>query len=212
MIWFLLLPVGFLVWMALGIRAIQHIREGAAINPEERHGKALLIIDMQAGFLQNKVFEPADVALVKETIKKKIDVAQQSGQSVFVVQHQWSTPQGAVLSYLTAGGAGLPGKSGSEVLPSILQAADRVIVKSVQDSFESGELDRLLAEESIGELHITGLDGLYCVNSTAKAALQRGYRVSLVTRGILASNKEKWAVLLDALQTHRCFASPRELP
>ena len=208
MIWFLLtVPLLFIAWMVVGIREIQHVRAGEAIRRDERPRKALVIIDMQTGFLESAAFEASEVVAVTKTIRKKTELAKSEGMLVVVVQHLWKTPQGAVLSFLTAGGAGRPGKPGSALLRELEVAADHVIVKRVQDSFESGELDRLFTELAIGDLHIAGLDGLYCVDATARAALQRGYGVSLVENGILSSDEAKWAVLSGALSAHPCFVA-----
>ena len=206
MIWFLLaLPLLFIAWMVVGIRKIQHVRAGEAIRRNERPRKALVIIDMQTAFLESASFEASEVGAVTQTIRKQIELAKSEGTLVVLVQHLWKTPQGALLSSLTAGGAGRPGKPGSALLRELEVAADLVIVKRVQDSFESGELDRHFAESKIGDLQIAGLDGLYCVCATARAALQRGYGVSLIENGILSSDKAKWAVLSDALKAHPCF-------
>ena len=210
MIWYALftLPLAFVVWMALGIRTIQFVGLGAQVIREGRPRKAILLIDMQTGFLNSAAFDESEAALVRATIRETVASGKRDGRVIIAVQNLWSTPQGLVLSYLTAGGAGCPGRPGSELLQEVEQAADHVIVKGVQDSFASGELDRLLAELSIGELQIAGLDGLYCVQATTRAALQRGYQVSFVENGVLASNKEKWSSLSVKLQAHPGFLSP----
>ena len=65
--------------------------------------------------------------------------------------------------------------------------ADHVVIKRVQDAFETGELDALFAKLDVGQLRIVGLDLNYCVQKTALAAKGRGYGVTIIKDGTLAA-------------------------
>ncbi len=199
MIWLLIgIPVAFLLWMAVGIYKIQRVSDGRAAQGQNR---ALLIIDMQPCFLQGPSYEPNHVTSVMKVVLGAIAAANEKREPIIALQHLWRTPQGALLSRLTAGGAGLPGQDDSEIVAELTVHVEHVLIKQVQDGFATGELDDLLHRLSISKLLVAGLDGLYCVAATSRAARKRGYTIELLEDGILASDKDKWSRRKAELQS-----------
>jgi Amidases related to nicotinamidase len=54
------------------------------------------------------------------------------------------------------------------------------------DSFYNPKLDEFLTEQRVNELYLAGLDPEFCVYSTARGALNRGYKVNVITDAILS--------------------------
>jgi nicotinamidase-related amidase len=59
------------------------------------------------------------------------------------------------------------------------------------DAFSNNKLDRFLVDNKINSLYITGLDAEACVDKTVKAALNRGYKVTIIKDAIAAKSDEK---------------------
>jgi nicotinamidase-related amidase len=97
-------------------------------------------------------------------------------------------------------GQAIKGTPGTELAAPFCNAADHVLVKRVQDAFETKELDALLKQLNVGKLRLVGLDTNYCVAKTALAARQRGYEVEIVEQGILSADPETAKKTLDMLR------------
>lgn len=83
------------------------------------------------------------------------------------------------------GGINAPGAAGTAMDRRLLQVPDgKTFTKNRSDAFSSHELDSYLRANQVNRLLLTGLDGAYCVNATARGALNRGYQVSLFPDGI----------------------------
>ena len=98
------------------------------------------------------------------------------------------------------GGAALKGNRDTALATPFAALPDHQVVKRVQDGFETGELDALLARLDTGKLTIAGLDGAYCVTRTAEAAMNRGYQVTLLDAAILTSDPKLYRKTTDRLE------------
>lgn len=96
-------------------------------------------------------------------------------------------------------GQAIEGTSGTEIAGPFKGLADHVLVKRVQDAFETKELDTLLAQLEVGTLHLVGLDTKYCVAKTALAARQRGYNVEIVKQAVLSADPKGAQQTLEML-------------
>jgi nicotinamidase-related amidase len=52
-------------------------------------------------------------------------------------------------------------------------------------------LDQILEEHQVGKLVLVGLDAAGCVRSTALAALNRGYKISLIEEAVIAGKEDE---------------------
>ena len=103
------------------------------------------------------------------------------------VRQEWSIPSTKAVARLTMKGQAIEGTAGTALAKPFEELADHVLIKRVQDAFETGELDTLFAELGVGHLRIVGLDRNYCVQKTALAARGRGYGVTVIKDGTLAA-------------------------
>ena len=72
-------------------------------------------------------------------------------------------------------------------------------MKRRNDAFRGTQLEQILAEHQIGNLVLVGLDAAGCVRSTALAALNRGYEISLIEEAVIAGKKEEKTEALEEL-------------
>lgn len=174
-----------LLWLGNGIRRIGAVSVGETIP--NRNGSALLLIDLQSVFWERGPYSNAAKEAAAGVILSEVEAARAQGHPVIAVRQEWSIPSTKVVAKLSMKGQAIEGSDGTEIAEVFTSLPDDVLVKRVQDAFETGELDALLKRYDVGRLRLVGLDMNYCVQKTALAARNRGYEVTVVKEGTLAA-------------------------
>lgn len=172
-------------WLGNGVRRIGSVSVGARIP--DRTGSALLLIDLQSVFWERGPYSDTAKAVAAATILEEVEAARAQGHPVIAVRQEWSIPSTKVLARLMMRGQAIEDSEGTELAGQFASYPEHVIVKRVQDAFETGELDALLERLKVGKLRLAGLDLNYCVKKTALAARNRGYGVTVVKNGTLSA-------------------------
>lgn len=180
------------LWLGNGVRRIGAVSIGETIP--DRTGSALLLIDLQSVFWERGPYSNPAKEAAATVILAEVEAARARNHPVIAVRQEWSIPSTKALATLMMKGQALEGSEGTEVAGVFASLPDHVIVKRVQDAFETGELDTLLERLDIGKLRLVGLDLNYCVQKTALAARRRGYDVTVVKDGTLAASPSESAV------------------
>jgi nicotinamidase-related amidase len=128
--------------------------------------QALIIVDMQSGS-----FTPATPRYDAEGLVARLnDLASRvrgAGGLVIFVQHVG--PENDPHH---------PTKPGFQMLPELqIESGDRRVLKTACDAFLSTSLAEELAAGGIRDLIVTGCATEYCLDTTVRSALGRGYRV-----------------------------------
>ncbi|WP_424944794.1 cysteine hydrolase family protein [Aliiroseovarius crassostreae] len=181
----LFLLAAFLLWASLTYRHIGSVSTGKRIG--DRPGSALLLIDLQQDFWDSGQYDEAEKARATGAIHTAISEVKTLNRPVVVIRQEWSTPSTRLFARLFMKGQGIAGRPGTQLADPFTGIGDHEVVKRVQDAFETGALDQLLARLDVGHLHIAGLDAAFCVNKTAQAALARGYQVTVIADGVLGA-------------------------
>ncbi len=198
-----LVVLGAAAWLANGIRQIGAVSAGEPIR--EQSGTALLMIDLQTVFWDADTFTQAAKAEAKTQILAEVDAARSNGIPIIAIRQEWSIPSTKAVARLLMKGQALEGTSGTELAAPFRDVADHVMIKRVQDAFETKELDALLAQLNVGKLRIVGLDTNYCIAKTALAARQRVYDVEIVEQGVLSADPETAKKTLNMLRGEQVF-------
>lgn len=173
-----------ILWLGQGVRRIGSVSVGERIP--ERNGSALLLIDLQSVFWDRGPYSEAAKDLAATNILKEVEAARTQGHPVIAVRQEWSIPSTKAVARLAMKGHAIAGSEGTELAERFASLPQHVLVKRVQDAFETGELDQLLQRLNVGKLRLVGLDLNYCVHKTALAAANRGYDVTVVKAGTLS--------------------------
>ncbi|HJV62331.1 MAG TPA: cysteine hydrolase family protein [Albitalea sp.] len=132
---------------------------------------ALLIIDIQHALCRGK-WAAFDIDAVIERVNAVAAKARAAGSPVFVIQHEADD------------GPLQPGTEGWQIDGRVaMQPHDILLRKAASDSFHRTELHSLLSSRGIAKLVVCGLQSEFCVDSTVRGALARGYPVELVADG-----------------------------
>jgi len=180
-----------ILWLGNGIRRIGAVSVGETIP--DRNETALLLIDLQSVFWERGPYTNAAKEAAAAVILTEVDAARAQNHPVIAVRQEWSIPSTKAVAKLTMKGQAIEGSEGTELAELFWSLPDHVIVKRVQDAFETGDLDTLLERLYVGKLRIAGLDFNYCVQKTALAARIRGYDVAIVKEGTLAAAQTEHA-------------------
>ncbi|MCV3273943.1 cysteine hydrolase family protein [Roseobacter sinensis] len=174
-----------ILWLGNGIRRIGAVSVGETIS--DRNGSALLLIDLQSVFWDRGPYLNAAKEAAAGVILSEVEAARAQGHPVIAVRQEWSIPSTKAVAKLSMKGQAIEGSDGTEIAEVFTSLPDHVLIKRVQDAFETGELDALLKSFDVGRLRLVGLDMNYCVQKTALAARNRGYDVTVVKEGTLAA-------------------------
>lgn len=130
---------------------------------------ALLIIDIQTALCTGPG-AAFDIDRVVDRINATAEMARAAGAPVLIIQHE--EPDGP-LQYAA------PGWQLDERLQ--VHPSDIRLRKTATDSFHRTELDALLRSQGVDKLILCGLQSEFCIDSTARGALARGYGVVLIS-------------------------------
>ena len=167
--------------------------QGAKIAAYSRPQKALLVIDFQEDYTGLKGKQPVlypnvepQIAVINGLISK----ASKAGVRVVYIRQIFDDN---FISQLL-GGRTIEGKPGAELDGRVNLVNRNDFTKKFSDAFSNPQLDAFLTGGQVNELYLVGLDAAYCVYNTARGALNRGYKVTVVKDAIM-TRKELSEVL-----------------
>ena len=131
---------------------------------------ALILIDIQQGFDDEKHWGPRNNPRAEANAARLLQTWRASQRPVFHVQHRSVTPG----SPLRPGQPGFEHKAEVRPLPG-----EPVIGKSVNSAFIGTDLEARLRQAGIGTLVIAGLTTAHCVSTTTRMAGNLGFRTLL---------------------------------
>lgn len=159
--------------------------KGAKIAAYANPQKALLVIDVQEDYTGLKGKQPILYKNVEPqiaVINTLIDKASKSDARVIYIRQIFDDN---FLSQLL-GGRTIEGKPGTELDSRINVVSKYDFTKKFSDAFSNPQLDEFLIRNQVNELYLVGLDAAYCVHNTARGALNRGYKVTIVKDAIMS--------------------------
>ena len=206
---FLLIAFGVAIWLWASARSMTRASYGPKIGP--RAGTAVVLVDLQTVFWNDARYSPTLRARVEAAVAREVALAQHEDQPVIALRQEWSGPGPRLMARVLRQGKAVQGSAGTELAPPFAKMADHVVVKRVEDGFETGELDALLDVLGIGALRILGCDGEGAVARTAQGALNRNYRVTLVADAIATEHPGAFASVAGALTSQGAQVARGEL-
>lgn len=173
---------------------------GAPIGPYEVPTSALVMLDLQRDLLEStgklQVAEH-QVRPLLETVAALHASARARGRPVIRVDNVFAPlDPGNLFRH----GATVRGDPGAEWDPRAPQDFDASFEKDAPDAFSNRAFDADLRSRQVTHLVIAGVFADGCVTWTTRGALQRGYRVTLVSSGVAAGTDEARTKALEALR------------
>lgn len=143
---------------------------GAPLTPAPLDKAALVLIDIQREYSEGGLKLPGVGAAVDEAAKL-LTLARAKGVPVFHIVHH-GRPGGALFN---------PEGPMSEPVAAVApKPGETVVPKGLPNAFAKTELDALIKKTGRGELIVAGFMTHLCVSASVRAALDLGYRTTLV--------------------------------
>jgi nicotinamidase-related amidase len=164
--------------------------------------RALLLIDFQKDFLADDGRMPVargQVTGVLVATRAAIEQAQGDGDLIVMIGNEF--PPGDRIGNLLRHHAAMAGSAGTawDERASV-SAADAVYLPKWRGSaFCNPELGELLAREGVGRVTLCGLYARACVTATAREALSRGLRVTVLRDAVACRSDGSRAAALRRL-------------
>ena len=165
--------------------------------------KALLIIDIQEDYTGTTASHPfpyKDSEKLILTVNKIIEEANNKDITIIYILQEFEGFIGKAISKLFGHGTAIKGNPGTEIDRRIDIVSNHCFAKPLPDAFTNPKLNAFLEGNQVNELYLVGLDAAGCVHHTAKGALKRGYKVSIIKDGILLLAENQWDNLMKKYQ------------
>ena len=147
---------------------------GAPATPSPLDSAALVLIDAQREYTEGALPLVGVEAAVAEAARL-LERARKAGTPVFHIVHH-GKPGGALFNP--------EGPLSGIVAPLIPLEGETVVVKHLPNAFAGTELDSLIRATGRKELIVAGFQTHMCVSSTVRAALDLGWRTTVVDAAI----------------------------
>ena len=171
--------------------------------------EALLVIDMQRGFMEPtlpSIPYLVDSELVRSAVETTIHASREAGIGIVYTEHSLRGDRSDVPSWLDEQippGWMIRGSEATEIWPTLApEQGEPVVIKNRFDAFLNTELDQVLRLRGIEHVFVCGILTNYCVETTAKSAMQRDYRVTVLDDATQAMSADIKSQSLDALRAY----------
>jgi nicotinamidase-related amidase len=158
--------------------------KGRRIPPYPNPRKALVVLDIQEGYSGTDTLQPVTAPPATgmiATVNRLIDMASESDMEVAYIRQVFSRNLIVRLH-----GGRRAGKVVIDRRVRVINSND--FEKNRTDAFSNRQFELLLIDRQIDTLYLTGVDADFCVYYTAIGAINRGYRVVVVTDAVTSRN------------------------
>jgi len=187
-----------LVLVAAGM-IVHRRRHAERIGKYGSPQKALLVIDLQEDFIGTTAKAPfpyKDSGRLVEVANKVIAEAAQRKMLIVYIRQEFDGVCAKMVTRLLLGKVAVKGTPGAEIDKRIAIVSPHLFTKPEGNAFSNPKLEPFLEEHEVDELYLVGLDAAFCVDITANAGLERGYKVAIITDGVVTRFEEKWQARL----------------
>lgn len=160
--------------------------------------QAVVVVDFQNDYLSSGSWPLVGVDAAVQNASRVIEDARSKGIPVIHVRHE--NPPGAPF-FVT-------GSRGAEIIPAVApKAGEQVVVKNFPNAFRDTDLKTKLNAMEVDEIVIVGAMSHMCIDATARAAADYGYKVTVVEDAAATRDAEFNGMTVPADQVHAAFMS-----
>ncbi len=165
------------------------------------HNSAIVLVGYQNdyfaadGILRGVIQEANRVDQVLANTLKLLEVATKAGITVISTpiiltpDYRGLAESVGILGTIKEAGAFKAGTHGADTIPQLLAFGDQILYvngKQGFNAFSNTDLNDLLVSKGIKHLMLGGMITSLCIDSTGRAAYERGYRVTMISDCISA--------------------------
>ncbi len=167
------------------IRSMFMATRGRKITRYPAPRAALVVLDLQEGYSGTNTRQPVTIPPANGLISRVnslIDRATLSGMEVAYIRQVF----GSNLFVRLHGGK----RQGKVVIDRRIKVINgNDFEKNRTDAFSNRQFEQLLLDQQVDQLFLVGVDAAFCVYYTALGALNRGYKVTVVTDAVMSRCK-----------------------
>lgn len=161
---------------------------------------ALVLIDIQNDYFKAGRWPVEKMLEVSANAARLLEHARRKGHSVIHIRHENPSVDAPFFR---------PGTQGAEIHSSVSpENNEPVILKRRPNSFLGTDLRQQLDDKSTKNIVICGAMSQMCVDSTARAAVDFGYAVTVIENACGAKEQTFNGRELTAAQVHAAFMAP----
>jgi len=168
---------------------------------------ALLLLDLQRDFLEANGKMPVGVETAAQVVSlanRLVKHAESVGWELIFIRNEF--PRTEWLGNLVRNGAAIKGSPGSEIDPRVtIPSTSFVFTKSKSDAFSNPAIEEALVSAGIDQVVVLGVMAEGCVRATAKSAISRGFRVTIVSDAIGSSRGFLWRLGIWSMKNAGAF-------
>ncbi len=180
----IILVISF-IYVILSYMQFSSISKGEPIPEYTNEKSALLVIDIQEGTTgsasMSEGLKQQAIPLI-HTVNRIIQKADSLQILIAYVYHEnthW------LLNVIT-NGVMAKAAPGTAIDSRILIVTENSFPKNKMDAFSNSSLDSFFRKHKVSHLYMTGLSAAQCVDRTSRAALKRGYHVTVIRDAVIA--------------------------
>ena len=159
--------------------------------------RGLLLVDIQNDYFSGGAMQLVGMEAAAGRASALLQYFRERSEPVYHVQHL-SKRAGATFF--------LPGTKGAEIHPAVEPLpSEPVVTKYFPNSFRGTSLQELLKKDAIGHLVICGAMSHMCIDATARAAFDLGFKCTVVEDACAARNLAFKAETVPAWAVHGAF-------
>ena len=160
--------------------------------------RAIIVVDLQNDYLTAGRFPLVGIDGALEKAARVVDAARQAGDLVINIRHE-SPADGPFFA---------EGTEGAEIVAKMTpQEGEAVVTKRYPNSFRETELAELLSTSGIEEVTVVGAMSHMCIDATARAASDMGYKTTIVGDACATRDLEFNGEIVSAGKVHAAFMS-----
>ncbi|MEE4377186.1 MAG: cysteine hydrolase family protein [Candidatus Competibacteraceae bacterium] len=161
---------------------------------------ALVLVDIQNDYFDDGRWPVDKMLEVSANASRLLNFARRKGHSIIHVRHEIPSDDAPFFR---------PGTHGAEIHPSVTpHEGELVILKHRPNSFQETSLHQDLETKRITDIVICGAMSQMCIDSTARAATDLGYAVTVVEDACGAKEQAFNGQEVAAPQVHAAFMAP----
>ena len=178
------------IYILVVFKNLSSISTGSRIPKQDKITTALLVMDIQEGITGKKSKDKRYQVLSDHLITKANEIIKKANDANIPVIYVRFETTNWIMNIL---GSGIlaKGSPGIEIDKRIKIVSDYVITRNKMDAFTSAKLEPLLKDLNINCLDFIGLDAAYCIDRTAKAAINRGFSARVIEDAVISSNSKQ---------------------
>ena len=161
--------------------------------------RAVVVIDIQNDYFPDGKYALVGIEKAAANAAKVIETARQNGDRVIHVQHIFPSQDAPFFT---------PDSEGSRINPAVTpEEGETVIVKNFPNPFLKTDLKKTLDGAGIEEVVVVGAMSHMCIDATARAASDYGYKTTVVQDACATRDLEFGGVTVPAASVHAAMMS-----